>query len=161
MDQTENRASIGPLGVGVVVLALVTAAIHLYLFFIEGFLGNGEMLPKFQVLFVGNFFAYASLVGLLYLPALSSLARFRPVARAFMIALAFSSVLSYFRVGVFDALGNIDKVVEVLLIVAVTADAGRSTDEPGQGGARGAVLQLAIGLAAGFGMFLFLSLFIG
>ncbi|MGH3089983.1 MAG: hypothetical protein ACRDSJ_22105 [Rubrobacteraceae bacterium] len=160
MSQTESRASIGPVQIGVVVLALATAAIHLYLFFIEGFLGNGEMLPKYQFLFVGNFFGYLALLAALYLP-ISPLARFRPVIRAFLIAMAFAAILSYVRVGVFDALGWVDKVVEVLLIVAVTADAGMSGDESGGGGARDAILQLAIGLAAGLGMFLFLSLFIG
>ncbi|WP_119068616.1 hypothetical protein [Rubrobacter indicoceani] len=165
MDQTGHRASIGPLGIGVVVLSLVTAIIHLYLFFIEGFFGNGEMLPKFQVLFVGNFFAYLTLLAVLYLPSLSSLARFRPVARAFIITIAFSSFLSYFRVGVFDGLGNMDKVVEALLIAAATADAAVRDGEPGRdsdpGGARSAILQLGIGLVAGFAVFMFLSLFIG
>ncbi len=158
MDRSEERASIGAVGVGVIMLALATAIIHIYLFLIEGFLGNGAMLPLFQFLFVGNFFAYVVLVAALYLP-ISSVARFRPVIRAFLIAIAFASILSYFRVGVFDTLGNIDKVVEVLLIVAATADAGMSGGE--SGGGRGAILQLVIGLAAGLGMFLFLSLFIG
>lgn len=157
MDQSEGRASIGAVGVGVIILALATAIIHIYLFFIEGFLGNGEMLPKFQFLFVGNFFGYLTLLAALYLP-IAPLARFRPVVRAFLISIAFASILSYLRVGVFDLTGWIDKAIEVLLIVAVAADAAMSGEESG---ARGAVLQTAIGLAAGLGTFLFLSLFIG
>jgi hypothetical protein len=161
MNHTESRTSVGPVRIGVVVLALATAAIHLYLFVIEGFLGNGEMLPLFQFLFVGNFFAYAGLVAAMYAP-ISSLARFRPFARILLIALALASIVSYFDVGVLDALGNADKVIEVLLIALATADAGMSGDERFTGGgAKGAFLQLAVGVAVGVGMFLILTIWIG
>ena len=65
MDNTATRAAVFPVRIGVALLALGTAGIHLYLFLIEGFLGNGEMLPIYQLLFVGNVFAYVTLAALL------------------------------------------------------------------------------------------------
>ncbi len=160
MDHTETRAGIGFAGIGVIVLALATAGIHLYDFLAHGFLGNAEMLPLFQFLFVGNFLAYLILLGVLYLPN-SSLASLRPFARMFIIAISLAAIASYFRVEVYGLLGNVDKVIEVLLILFVAADAATSDDGFAGGGMRGALAQVGIGLAIGLGMFLFLSLFIG
>ncbi len=83
MDQSETRASIGPVQVGVVILALATAVIHLYGFLAHGFLGNADMLPLFQFLFVGNFLAYLILLAVLYLPS-PSMASLRPFARVLL-----------------------------------------------------------------------------
>ncbi len=141
-------------------MALATAGIHLYLFLIEGFLGNGEMLPIFQLLFVGNFLAYVGLVAALYLP-IPSLASLRPVARILLIAIALASIASYYHVAVFDLTGRIDKIIEVLLIVLAAADAGVSGEEFAGGGARGAVAQVVVGVAVGIVMFLVLSTMIG
>ncbi len=130
MSATESRSSFSPLRVGVLILALATAGIHLYLFLIEGFLGSGTMLPIYQLLFVGNVFAYVTLAVVLNLPV-SSLARFRPVVRVLLIAIATASIISYFYVGVIDTTGNVDKVIEVLLIALLTVDAAAS--DPGDG----------------------------
>ena len=130
MSATESRSSFSPVRVGALILALATAGIHLYLFLIEGFLGSGTMLPIYQLLFVGNVLAYATLAVALNLPV-SSLARFRPVVRALLIAIATASIISYFYVGVIDTTGNVDKVIEVLLIALLTLDAAVS--DPGDG----------------------------
>jgi hypothetical protein len=120
---TETRPRIGPVQIGVILLALAAAGIHLYLFLIEGFLGDSSMLVFYQVLFVANFLAYVTLAAALYLP-ISLLARIRPVVRVLLIAISVAAIISYFYVNVIDALGNITKVIEVLLIVLVTVDAG-------------------------------------
>ena len=78
MDSTEARAGISPVRIGIALLALGTAGIHLYLFLIEGFLGNGEMLPIYQLLFVSNVLAYTTLAAALLL---SPLARVRSFVR--------------------------------------------------------------------------------
>ncbi len=160
MNATEARPRIGPVQVGVVLLALATAGIHIYLFLIEGFLGNGNMLPIYQLLFVGNFFAYVTLATALLLP-ISLLAQFRPIIRVMLISIAVASIISYFHVNVRDTLGDLDKVIEVLLIVLVTVTAGMSGYGEEFGGrytrgALGAVLQLVIGILAGIVMFLIL-----
>ncbi len=125
MNAAETRPRVGPVQIGVIVLALATAGIHLYLFLIEGFLGDSSMLPIYQLLFVGNVLGYVTLVVALYLSP--PLARFRPVVRVLLIAIATASIISYFYVGVTDTTGNIDKVIEVLLIALLTVDAGMSS----------------------------------
>ena len=123
-DASKSRISLGPVRMGVILLALTTTGVHLYLFLIEGFLGDGTMLPIYQFLFVGNFLAYVTLSVALYLVA--PLARFRPVVRALIIAIAVASIISYYYVGVTDATGDVTKVMEVLLIALLTVDAGVS-----------------------------------
>ena len=123
MNATEARPSIGPVQVGVIILALAAGIIHIYLFLVEGFLGSGAMLPWYQILFVGNFFAYVTLAAALYLP-IPLLARLRPVVRVLLISIAVASIVSYFYVDVRDILGDITQVIELLLIVLVTIEAG-------------------------------------
>ncbi len=161
MSNAETRPSISPAQIGIALLALGTAGIHLYLFLIEGFLGNGEMLPIYQLLFVGNVFAYATLSAALLL---SPLARVRSFVRVALISIAVASIASYFYVGVLDAVGHIDKAIEVLLILLVTVDAatsGAEEDLAGRfaGGATGAAVQLVIGIVVGIVMFLALTPF--
>jgi len=161
MDNTAARAGISPVRIGIALLALGTAGIHLYLFLIEGFLGTGEMLPIYQLLFVGNVFAYVTLSAALLLP-LSPLARVRSFVRVVLISVAIASIASYFYVGVLDAVGHIDKIIEVLLIVLVTMDvatSGTEKDLAGRyaGGATGTAVQLVAGIAVGVVMFLVLT----
>ena len=161
MDNTGTRAGISPVGIGIALLALGTAGIHLYLFLIEGFLGNGKMLPISQLLFVGNVLAYATLAAALLL---SPLARVRSLVRVALVSVAVASIASYFYVGVLDATGHIDKAIEVLLILLVTLDA--ATSRPGEdlagrfaGGATGATVQLLAGRVVGAVVFLALTPF--
>jgi hypothetical protein len=141
----QARRRVGPVLAGVVLLALATAGIHLYLFIIEGFLGNGQMLPIYQLLFVGNFLAYVTLSAVLYLPAAAlervPLERLRLPAWVLLISVATASVAtasvaSYIHVGVFDFLGHLDKVIDVLLAALLAADANMA------GRASGAALFL-------------------
>ena len=163
MDNTATRSVVFPVRIGVALLALGTAGIHLYLFLIEGFLGNREMLPIYQLLFVGNVFAYVTLAASLLLP-LSPLARVRSFVRVALISVAVVSIAAYFYVGVLDAVGHIDKIIEVLLVVLVTVDAATSGGEDDlagrfAGGAYGAAVQLVAGIAVGIVMFLALTPF--
>ncbi len=158
MNDTEARAGAGPVQVGAVLLALATAGIHLYLFLIEGYLGNGEMLPVYQLLFINNVLAYGTLAAALLLP-ISPLPQLRPITRTLLIAIAVASIVSYFYVGVTDLLGNVDKVIEALLIALLTINAAMSGQELGgrfPRGVLGAAVQLAVGVVLGIGMFLFL-----
>ncbi len=129
MNATGTYPSIGPVQVGVILLALVSGGIHLYFIFIEGFLSRldpqDQMGPTYQLLFIGNFFAYITLAAALYLPV-SPLARLRPVVRILLIAIAIASIASYFHVNFRDTLGDVTQVIEALLIMLVTVDAGMS-----------------------------------
>lgn len=158
MNDTGARAGAGPVQVGAVLLALATAGIHFYLFLIEGYLGNGEMLPIYQLLFINNVLAYVSLAVALVLP-IPPLPQVRLITRTVLTAIAVASIVSYFYVGVTDLLGNIDKVIEVLLIALLTINAAMSGQELGgrfPRGVAGAVVQLVVGVVLGIGMFLFL-----
>ncbi len=157
MSAIEARPSIGPVQVGVILLALAAGIIHLYLFLIEGFLGDSSMLPFYQVLFVANFLGYVSLAAALYLP-IPLLARLRPVVRVLLISMTVAAIVSYFYVNVIDALGNVTQVIEILLIVLLTVEtsmAGSERDEGGEGARGGvlrAVIELVIGIAVGIAM---------
>jgi hypothetical protein len=158
MNDTQARAGVGLVQVGAVLLALATASIHLYLFLIEGYLGSGTMLPIYQLLFINNVLAYVTLAAALLVP-ISPLPQIRPLTRTALTAIAVASIVSYFYVGVTDLLGNIDKIIEVLLIVLLTINAAMSGQELGgryPGGVLGAVAQLVVGVVLGIGMFLFL-----
>jgi hypothetical protein len=148
MEAAELRTRIGPVQIGIFLLALAAGGVHLYLFLIEGFLGDSSMLPFYQVLFVGNFFGYVSLAAALCLP-ISMLARFRPAIRVLLISMSVAAIISYFYVDVIDALGNATKVIELLLIVLVMVDAVMARKGRGEGGeggeeARGGVLGGAV-----------------
>ncbi len=163
MNSIETRPSIGPVQVGVILLALASGGIHLYLFLIEGFLGSGTMGRIFQLLFVGNFFAFIGLAAALYLP-IFPLTRLRPIVRILLIAIPVASIASYFHVNVRDTLGDITQVIEVLLIVLVTVHAATTSPEEDlagryAGGTLGATIQLVIGIAIGVVMFLILTPF--
>jgi hypothetical protein len=139
---------------------LATAGIHLYLFLIEGFPGNGEMAPVYQLLFINNILVYVTLAVALVAP-ISPLPQIRPATRAMLTAIAVASIASYYHVGVFDLVGRVDKIIEVLLIVAVTASAvlpgsGQEFGERYTRGVPGAAVQLVIGIVLGVLMFLFL-----
>lgn len=160
MTQSRTRSSFEPVQAGVILLALATASIHLYLFLIEGFPGNGEMAPVYQLLFINNILIYITLAAALVLPV-SPLPQIRPATRVMLTAVAVASIASYYHVGVFDIVGRVDKIIEVLLIVAVTIYAGLpgSGEEFGERytrGLLGAIVQLAAGIVVGISMFLFL-----
>jgi hypothetical protein len=128
-DNTEARTHIGPVQVGVILLALISGGIHLYFIFVEGFLSGlpaeQQMGPIYQVLFIGNFFAYITLAAALYLPV-SLLPRLRPIVRIGLIAIAVASISSYFAVNFRDSVGDVTQIIEALLIMLVTVDAGMS-----------------------------------
>ena len=158
MDSTQARAAIDPVQVGAALLALATAGIHLYLFLTEGYLGNEKMLPIYQLLFINNILAYGTLAAALVVPV-SPLPEVRPLTRTALTAIAVASIVSYFYVSVTDLLGNIDKIIEGLLIVVLTIAAAISEGGLGgrfPGGVLGAAVQLVVGVGLGIGMFLFL-----
>lgn len=143
------RPRVGRARTGAIFLALATALIHLYLFLAEGFLGGGSMLAIYQLLFVGNFLAYSILAAALYLPAFG---RYHRLVRVLLVAVAVASFASYLYVGVFDLLGTLDKLVEILLVALLAVDAGILGRD-----VRDAALQLVVGAAAGLVLFLILT----
>lgn len=123
------RSRLGPVQIGIILLALLSGLIHIYIWLIEGIFSGlppeEQMGPTYQFLFVGNFFGFTTLATALLIP-ISLLARLRPLVRVALIAMAMASIASYFHVGYYDTLGNVTQLIEALLIALVTVDAGMS-----------------------------------
>jgi hypothetical protein len=97
---------------GIVVLTLATAAVHLYL----GFQG----LPLFAL----NGLGYLTLLAALYLP-IPQLAPYRNIARWALVGFTALTIFLWIVItlGVSAAIGYLDKIVEVMLIVLLLAEA--------------------------------------
>jgi hypothetical protein len=115
------------LGVGIFLLTLATAFIHLFLAF--------TAIPYFGlnfgvILFILNGLGYLGLLGALQLP-IPQLRRFRSAARWAMVGFAaLTIVLWVILAPVYDFIGYLDKAIEVALIVLLIADAYKASSEP-------------------------------
>ncbi len=148
MSQVSLRRTIshiGPLQIAIIVLAVITALVHLDRSITTGLLSGGHAggppagghaggpppggggprggpsllsaLPiPLSVLFFLNFAAYIVLIVALYLPALR---RFQRVTRWLLILLAVVTIIAWFLItgGSANILAYIDKPVEIALIV--------------------------------------------
>jgi hypothetical protein len=119
MAHTRTSAGL-VLGVGIFVLTLATAVIHLYLAFtaiaIMGF-NFGVML------FILNGLGYLGLLAALQLP-IPQLARFRSAARWALVAFAALTIVLFFVMAPeYTIIGWVDKAIEVTLIALLLADA--------------------------------------
>ncbi|MGH3148375.1 MAG: hypothetical protein ACRDTR_21545 [Rubrobacter sp.] len=108
-----NSQALNTLRVGVIVLALGTAAIHLYL----GLSG----LP----LFVLNGLGYLALVTALYLPV-PQLTRYRSAVRWVLVGYTALTIVLWILVGARTPLGYADKLIEVALITLLLIESRRT-----------------------------------
>ena len=119
---SSRTSSVGlSLGVGIFVLTVATAVIHLYL----AFTAIGSMGFNFGVmLFILNGLGYLGLLAVLQLP-IRQLARFRSAARWALIAFAALTIVLFFIMAPkpYTILGYVDKAIEVALIALLLADA--------------------------------------
>ena len=117
-----SRTSVGPrLGVGIFLLTLATAGIHLYL----ALTAFAYMGLNFGVaLFILNGLGYLGLLAALQLP-IPQLARFRSAARWALVAFAALTIVLFFIMAPkpYPILGYVDKAIEVALIALLLADA--------------------------------------
>src|SRR5919112_6588970 len=121
MASSRTTSSVGlSLGVGIFVLTLATAVIHLYL----ALTAIGSMGFNFGVmLFILNGLGYLGLVAVFQLP-IRQLARFRSAARWALIAFAALTIVLFFIMApVYMIIGYVDKAIEVALIALLLADA--------------------------------------
>ena len=115
------------LAVGIILLTLATAFIHLFLAF--------TAIPYFGlnfgvILFILNGLGYLGLLGILQLP-IPQLRRFRSAARWALVGYAaLTIVLWVIMAPVYDFIGYLDKAIEVALIVLLIADAYKASSEP-------------------------------
>ena len=123
-----SRSSVGlGLRVGIFLLTLATALIHLYLAL--------SAIPYYGInfgvmLFILNGLGYLGLLAVLQLPILQ-LVRFRSLARWTLVAYAALTIVLFFVMAPFyDFIGYLDKAIEVALIVLLIADAYTASSEP-------------------------------
>jgi hypothetical protein len=117
-----SRTPVGlSLGVGILLLTLATAGIHLYLA-LTAFTYMG--LNFGVTLFILNGLGYLGLLAALQLP-IPQLARFRSAARWALVAFAVLTIVLFFVMAPkpYTIVGYVDKAIEVALIALLLADA--------------------------------------
>ena len=100
----------GPLRVGVILLTVGTALIHLYLG-LQGF-----------PLFVLNGFGYLGLLAALILP-IPRISEYRNLVRWVLVGYTALTILFWILVGARNSIGYADKVMELVLVVLLIVDA--------------------------------------
>ncbi len=123
-----SRSTVGlGLRVGIFLLTLATALIHLYLALsaISYYgLNFGVML------FILNGLGYLGLLAVLQLP-IPQLARFRSAARWVLVAYAALTIVLFFLMApYYTFIGYVDKAIEVALIALLLADAYTASSQP-------------------------------
>lgn len=113
---TTTATSPSVLRLGVIVLTLTTAIIHLYL-------GLSSSLPPFVL----NGLGYLALLAALYLP-IPQLTPYRSTIRWVLVGYTALTIVLWLVItgGASTTIGYIDKIVEVLLIVLLVAQARTS-----------------------------------
>jgi hypothetical protein len=111
MTQVQSR--FGPLQIGIILLTIATAVIHLWLAIFE---------MDFDLLFILNGLGYLVLLAALYAP-LPALAPYRTIVRWVLIVYAAVTVALWLRFGVRSAIAYVDKVIEIVLIVLLWMEA--------------------------------------
>jgi hypothetical protein len=118
---SSRSSSVGlSLGVGIFLLTLATAVIHLYL----ALTAISSMGFNFGVmLFILNGLGYLGLLAALQLP-IRQLARFRSAVRWVLVAYAALTIVLFFVMAPsYTIIGYVDKAIEVALIALLLADA--------------------------------------
>ena len=126
MSVSRSSVKLG-LGIGIFLLTLATALIHVYLAL--------SAIPYYGLnfgvlLFILNGLGYLGLLAVLQLP-IPQLARFRSAARWTLVAYAALTIVLFFVMAPFyDFIGYLDKAIEVALIALLLADAYTASSEP-------------------------------
>ena len=114
------RKLLTPLGIGIIILTLITALIHLALG-----LGDGN------TLFILNGLGYLALMVLYFMPS-PAIFRYRGIIRWLYIGFTAVTVILFFLFNGANAwqstLGLITKAVEIILIILLFLDGRRSVD---------------------------------
>jgi hypothetical protein len=109
---TRTQAQIGGLQIGIIVLTIATALVHL---------GLGLATP--DIIFILNGLGYLALVGALYLP-IAPLAPYRALVRWVLVAFAAVTIVGWIVIGDKSLIiGYPTKVAEVILIVLLVTEA--------------------------------------
>jgi hypothetical protein len=112
------RTKIGPIQLWIILFALLTALIHLYL--AMQMIATGMS----GILFILNGLGYLGLLGGLFLP-LPVIKDYRPILRILFMVYTLVTILAWAAIGMRDVWGYSDKAVEVVLLILLWLDRSR------------------------------------
>ena len=113
MNATISRNRFGSLQIAIILLAIATAAIHLYL---------ALTAPISLPMFILNGIGYLVLVTALYLPQLR---RYQSIIRWVLIIYTAITVIAWAAIGERSTIAYIDKLIEIALIVLLFIEGRR------------------------------------
>lgn len=116
MQSPNARTHIGLVQVGIIVMTLVTAFIHIYLSVLMG---------KFSLMFTLNALGYLALLAALLLP-LPLVSQQRPLVRILFILYTLVTILGWVFSGSRIPIAYVDKLAEVILVVLLWLDRSRN-----------------------------------
>ncbi len=115
MKTSKPRTQIGLVQIAIIVLALATAVIHLYLSSILFGMGQSGLL------FLLNGLGYLALLAGLFLP-IPVIKGYRSILGILFMLYTLVTIIAWVFVGARNPIGYIDKAIEVLLIVFLWLD---------------------------------------
>jgi fucose permease len=118
MQASNDRTQLDPLQIGIILLTLATAFIHLYLsieIIAQGMSGT---------LFILNGLGYLALLAGLFLP-IPVVRNYRPLLRILFIVFTLVTILAWVAMGMRNIWGYSDKAVEILLVILLWLDRSR------------------------------------
>ena len=108
-----NVSAVDPLRVGVIVLTVGTALIHLYLG-VQGF-----------PLFILNGLGYLGLLAALILP-IPRISNYRTLTRWVLVGYTALTIFLWILVGARNSIGYVDKIIELVLVALLVLEARNS-----------------------------------
>ncbi len=116
----QSKTRIGVLQIGIIILTVATALVHLALGLgVNVGPGSGGGI---DFMFLANAIGYLVLLGALYLP-ISQLAGYRSYIRWALVAFAVVTILGWVVMGLRIPIGYADKVIEIVLVVLLVTEA--------------------------------------
>ena len=107
-----NNVKLGPLQIGIIILTIATAAIHLWI-----------GIPNNFGMFILNGIGYLALLVALYLPQLR---KYQGWIRWVFIVYTAVTVIAWIAIGSRNTIGYVDKLIEVALIALLFIEGRRS-----------------------------------
>lgn len=105
------QSAMGPTQAGILLLAIATAAIHIYL-----------AIPENLTMFYLNGLGYIVLALALFLPQLK---QYRGLIRYALMAFTLVTIIGWVAIGMRTPIAYIDKIIEVALLILLWMDRGR------------------------------------
>ena len=103
-----NKSGISPVQIGIILLTVATAVVHLSL-----------GIPSMLLMFILNGLGYLGLLAAYFLPQFK---KYRGLVRWALILFAVATIIGWIAVGERSTRGDVDKAIEVVLLVLLFID---------------------------------------